>query len=192
MVLRLKPLGKPTTQKKNCKFWTEPRPCMVLGLKPLGKPTTQFGHNLDIIWPLESIPGRNYPLIVGLIPRLNKIPSLPSDPQYRGNWCNCYRVRCYQKHGRSPSLLGNPLGWYIQSLSFSDGRLACITEYLAVISVSFMNLICWELSFLCLVMSVNQNQQGSVSRFPAVSIIKGKHTCSTPIHKIIAAERKSI
>ena len=29
-----------TTQKKNYKFWTEPRPCMVLELKPLGKPTT--------------------------------------------------------------------------------------------------------------------------------------------------------
>ena len=41
MVLGLKPMGKPTTQKKNYKFWTEPRPCMVLGLEPMGKPTTQ-------------------------------------------------------------------------------------------------------------------------------------------------------
>ena len=30
-----------TTQKKNYKFWIEPRPCMVLGLKPMGKPSTQ-------------------------------------------------------------------------------------------------------------------------------------------------------
>ena len=41
MVLGLKPMGKPSTQKKNYKFWTEPRPCMVLGLKPMGKPSTQ-------------------------------------------------------------------------------------------------------------------------------------------------------
>ena len=40
MVLRPKPLGKPTTYKEEYKFWTEPRPCMVLGPKPLGKPTT--------------------------------------------------------------------------------------------------------------------------------------------------------
>ena len=40
MVLGLKPMGKPTTLKKEYKFWTEPRPCMVLGLKPMGKPTT--------------------------------------------------------------------------------------------------------------------------------------------------------
>ena len=41
MVLRLKPIGKPSTQNKNYKFWTEPRPCMVLGLKPMGKPSIQ-------------------------------------------------------------------------------------------------------------------------------------------------------
>ena len=41
MVLGLKPMGKPSTQRKNYKFWTEPRPCMVLGLKPMGKPSTQ-------------------------------------------------------------------------------------------------------------------------------------------------------
>ena len=41
MVLGLKPMGKPSTQKKNHKFWTEPRTCMVLGLKPMGKPSTQ-------------------------------------------------------------------------------------------------------------------------------------------------------
>ena len=37
MVLGLKPMGKPTTLKKNYKFWTEPRYCMVLRLKPMGK-----------------------------------------------------------------------------------------------------------------------------------------------------------
>ena len=37
MVLGLKPMGKPTTYKKEYKFWTEPRPCMVLGPKPMGK-----------------------------------------------------------------------------------------------------------------------------------------------------------
>ena len=31
--------GKPSTKKKNYKFWTEPRPCIVLGLKPMGKPS---------------------------------------------------------------------------------------------------------------------------------------------------------
>ena len=41
MVLRLKPIGKPSTQNKNYKFWTEPRPCIVLGLKPMGKPSIQ-------------------------------------------------------------------------------------------------------------------------------------------------------
>ena len=41
MVLGLKPMGKLSTQKKNDKFWTEPRPCMVLRLKPMGKPSTQ-------------------------------------------------------------------------------------------------------------------------------------------------------
>ena len=61
-----------------------------------------FGHNLDVIWPLESTPEEGYPLIVGLIPRLNKIPSLPLDPQYQGNWCNCYRVRCYQNTIEAP------------------------------------------------------------------------------------------
>ena len=50
MILGLKPMGKPSTQRKNYKFWTEPRPCMVLGLKPMGKPSTQekttsFGQN---------------------------------------------------------------------------------------------------------------------------------------------------
>ena len=39
MVLRLKPMGKPTTLEKNYKFWTEPRYCIGLGLKPMGKPT---------------------------------------------------------------------------------------------------------------------------------------------------------
>ena len=37
MVLGLKPIPK----KKKKKYWTEPRPCMVLGLKPMGKPSTQ-------------------------------------------------------------------------------------------------------------------------------------------------------
>ena len=40
MVLRLKPMGKPTTLEKNYTFWTELRYCMVLGLKFIGKPTT--------------------------------------------------------------------------------------------------------------------------------------------------------
>ena len=40
MILGLNPMGKPSTQRKNCKSWTEPRPYMVLGLKPIGKPTT--------------------------------------------------------------------------------------------------------------------------------------------------------
>ena len=40
MVLGLKPMGKPSTNKIPYKFWAEPRPCMVLGLKPMGKPST--------------------------------------------------------------------------------------------------------------------------------------------------------
>jgi len=40
MVLGLKPMGKPSTNKISYKFWTEPRPCMVLGPKPMGKPST--------------------------------------------------------------------------------------------------------------------------------------------------------
>ena len=52
---RPKPLGKPTTQTKELKFWTEPRPCLVLGPKPLGKPTTyrkniSFGQNQGLAW----------------------------------------------------------------------------------------------------------------------------------------------
>ena len=38
MVLELKPMMKSTTQK--VKFWIELRYCMVLRLKPMGKPTT--------------------------------------------------------------------------------------------------------------------------------------------------------
>ena len=41
MVLGIKPMGKPSTQRKNHKFWTEPMPSMILGLKPMGKPSTQ-------------------------------------------------------------------------------------------------------------------------------------------------------
>ena len=74
MVLRLKPMGKPTTYQNQVldrtkvlhgprtqtygetnylkiKFWTKPRYCMVLGLKPMGKPTTEisnFGQNKGI------------------------------------------------------------------------------------------------------------------------------------------------
>ena len=60
MVLGLKPMGKPSTQKKKHKFWTEPRPCMVLGLKPMGKPSTQkkknisFGQNQGLAWSSDS------------------------------------------------------------------------------------------------------------------------------------------
>ena len=41
MVFGLKPMGKPSTEDKNYKYWTEPRSCMVLGLKPMGKPSTK-------------------------------------------------------------------------------------------------------------------------------------------------------
>ena len=49
----------PRTQaytKKKKKFWTEPRPCMVLGLKPMGKPSTQkiFGQNQGLAWSSDS------------------------------------------------------------------------------------------------------------------------------------------
>ena len=80
MVLGLKLIGKPTTQKlsfgqnqgiawssdsnlwgnqllKKAKFWTESRYCTVLGLKPMGKPTTQklsFGQNQGIAWSSNS------------------------------------------------------------------------------------------------------------------------------------------
>ena len=72
MVLRLKPMGKPTTQKKKLsfgqnqgiawssdsnlwgnqllleiKFWIGPRYCIVLGLKLMGKPTTSRNQVLD-------------------------------------------------------------------------------------------------------------------------------------------------
>ena len=123
----------------------------------LRRNNTSFGHNLDVMWPLDPTPERNYPLIVGPVPKLNGIPSLPSDPQYQGNWCDCDRARCYQKHGQSPSLLGNLLGWFILSLSFSDGCLTCITKHSAVISVSFMSLIYWELSLLYLIMSISSD-----------------------------------
>ena len=47
-----------TKYSKNYKFWTEPRPCMVLGLKPMGKPSTQkntsFGQNQGLIWSSDS------------------------------------------------------------------------------------------------------------------------------------------
>ena len=43
MVVGLKPMEKPSTQKKNYKFSTEPRPCMVLGLKPMGKTKALHG-----------------------------------------------------------------------------------------------------------------------------------------------------
>ena len=55
------------------------------GNQLLKRDNTGFGHNLDIIWPLESTPEKSYPLIVGLVPRLNGIPGLPSDLQYQGN-----------------------------------------------------------------------------------------------------------
>ena len=114
-------------------------------------------HNLDIVWSSDSIPWRSYPLIVGLVPRLNGIPSLPSDPQYQGNWCDCDSSRCYQKHGQSPSLLGNPLGWFILSFLFLDGCLMRITEHSAVISVSLISLIYCGLALLYLIMSISSN-----------------------------------
>ena len=41
------------------KFWTEPKYCMVLRLKPMGKPTTcqylsSFGQNQGIVWSSDS------------------------------------------------------------------------------------------------------------------------------------------
>src|SRR6266571_4963006 len=33
--------GNQVQRRKNHKFWTEPRPCMVLELKPMGKPSTE-------------------------------------------------------------------------------------------------------------------------------------------------------
>ena len=69
-----------------------------------------FGYDLDVIWPLESTSGESSPLIVGLIPKLHGFPSLPSDSQYQGNWCN-YNIEPYvAKTQLSPSLLGDPLG----------------------------------------------------------------------------------
>ena len=42
-----------TKYSKNYKFWIEPRPCVVLGLKPMGKPSTQkttsFGQNQGLV-----------------------------------------------------------------------------------------------------------------------------------------------
>ena len=55
------------------------------GNQLLKRKNTSFGHNLDVVWPSDSTSERSYPLIVGLIPRLNGIPSLSSDPQYLGN-----------------------------------------------------------------------------------------------------------
>ena len=42
--------------KYSKKFWTEPRPCMVLGLKPMGKPSTQksFGQIQGLAWSSDS------------------------------------------------------------------------------------------------------------------------------------------
>ena len=81
MVLGLKPMGKPTTLKRNYKFWTEPRSCMVLELKPMGKPTTSKKHKF---WTEPR-----YCMILGLKPmgkpttdrkstRLNSSHSSPS------------------------------------------------------------------------------------------------------------------
>ena len=37
---RTQAYGETNYLKENYKFWTEPRPCMVLRLRPMGKPTT--------------------------------------------------------------------------------------------------------------------------------------------------------
>ena len=44
--------------KENYNFWTELRYCMVLKLRPIGKPTT-FGQNQGIVWSLDSNLWRN-------------------------------------------------------------------------------------------------------------------------------------
>ena len=76
MVLGLKPMGKPLTEKKNYKFWTSRyNPTSVLGSK----------------------------------------------------------TRCYRKHSQRATLLGNPLGWFILDLSFSEdylGRYGTLDFYL--------------------------------------------------------------
>ena len=51
--------GETNYLKKKYKFWTEPRSCMVLGLKPMGKPTTKrkntsFGQNQGLAWSSDS------------------------------------------------------------------------------------------------------------------------------------------
>ena len=47
MVLGLKPMGKPTTLRKNTMFWTELRSCMVLGFKLMRKLIT-FDNYLSV------------------------------------------------------------------------------------------------------------------------------------------------
>ena len=57
MVLGLKPMGKPTTLKKNYKFWTEPKYRMVLELKPMGKLVTRKWPKSLTEWKSRAVPG---------------------------------------------------------------------------------------------------------------------------------------
>ena len=120
----------------------------------LEQKNTSSVHNLDVVWPSGSTPERSYPLMVGLIPRPNGVLSLSSDSQYLGNQCNCDGARCYQKHGQSPSLPGNPLGWFILNFSSSGSYLTHITNHSAVISVSLISLIYCGLALLYSIMSI--------------------------------------
>ena len=118
---------------------------------------TSSVHNPDVVWPSGSTPERSYPLMLGLILRSNGVPSLSLDSQYLGNQCDCDRARCYEKHGQSPSLPGNSLGWFILNFSSSGGCLTRITKHSAVISVSLISLIYCKLALLYLIMSISSS-----------------------------------
>ena len=98
MVLGLKPLGKPTTYKQKVQVLDRTKALhgprtpasretnyLEAKLQVFKKRIAGFRHSLDVIWPQESTLDESYPLIVGLIPSLTEIRSLPSDPRYQGN-----------------------------------------------------------------------------------------------------------
>ena len=90
MVLGLKPMGKPSTQKK--KLQVLDRTKALHGPRTQAYGETKYSKKklqiLDRTKALESTPEKSSPLISGLIPKLHGFPSLPSDSRYQGNRCN--------------------------------------------------------------------------------------------------------